>query len=381
MEQVKMVADNGHVDGQKENTRKRKSKLWAYVLWLFGGLFGAHHVYLERDLQALAYFSTFGGYFGLGWLRDIYRIPCYVRDANDDPNFLNEFKKNVKLYRKPPFSAVRFAAQNAVAYMWAEIFRNAVPEDELFGINFRHLLILTPLVIALGVWTVGNIGREQGSIWITLCTAYLFYPMLTYIGDDTVWIFVMVVSASLSFDTFSKEWRLKPRKKRSFIKRMLHLSVAAMISMSLLGSYLYFNAVITDSEGEEIKLSEAIQHFLTSPIWLDLQASLKATWDQAVHQGFWATWAQLVDLTDPRGEINAYKVLGLSQTATQSDVTSRWRALSRDNHPDKIKGSEEERRRAQEKFMEIQQAYEILSKAKIRRQRRNRKSDESFESN
>lgn len=38
------------------------------------------------------------------------------------------------------------------------------------------------------------------------------------------------------------------------------------------------------------------------------QASLEATWNQAKHQGFWATWAQLVDLTDPRGEINAYKV-------------------------------------------------------------------------
>lgn len=125
-----------------------------------------------------------------------------------------------------------------------------------------------------------------------------------------------------------------------------------------------------------------------------LQASLEATWNQAKHQGFWATWAQLIDLTDPRGEINAYKVhnlkfvifipkfpllqiLGLSQTATQAEVTSRWRALSRDNHPDKIKGTEEERRQAQEKFMEIQQAYEILSKAKNRRQRRNRKSDES----
>lgn len=39
------------------------------------------------------------------------------------------------------------------------------------------------------------------------------------------------------------------------------------------------------------------------------QVSLEATWNQAKHQGFWATWAQLVDLTDPRGEINAYKVL------------------------------------------------------------------------
>lgn len=31
-------------------------------------------------------------------------------------------------------------------------------------------------------------------------------------------------------------------------------------------------------------------------------------WNQAKNDGFWATWAHLVDLTDPRGEINAYKV-------------------------------------------------------------------------
>lgn len=69
------------------------------------------------------------------------------------------------------------------------------------------------------------------------------------------------------------------------------------------------------------------------------------------------------------------QVLGVSPTATQSEVTARWRALSRDYHPDKIKGTAEERQQAQEKFMDIQKAYEILSKAKNRRQRRNKKSD------
>ncbi|KAK2587881.1 hypothetical protein KPH14_003978 [Odynerus spinipes] len=366
-------------DGKTPDANKKvpgeKSKLWAYILWLFGGLFGAHHIYLERDAQAFVYFSTFGGYLGLGWLRDIYRIPSYVADANDDPAFVEEFKRKVRANRKPAFSTLRFAAQNAVAYVWAEIYCSAIPQDEIYGINFRHLILLSPAVIALGVWTVGNIGREEGPIWHCLVAAYLVYPTLHYIGDDTTWIFLMVVASSLAFDTFSKRWRLKPRKKEGWHRRTLILLLAVTLYSSLIGSYLYFNAVITDSEGEEIKLSEAIQHFLTSPIWLDLKASLSATWNQAVHQGFWATWAQLVDLSDPRGEINAYKVLGVSKTASKSEITARWRTLSRDHHPDKVKGSEEERRKAQEKFMEIQQAYEILSEAKNRRQRRNRRSE------
>ncbi|XP_076682060.1 TM2 and DnaJ domain-containing protein wurst [Andrena cerasifolii] len=373
---MKTDIGNGHMDG-KGNTSpaKEKSTFWAYVFWLFGGLVGAHHVYLERDAHAFVYFSTFGGYLGLGWLRDVFRIPSYVADANENPRFINEFKQKVRTNRKPPFSAVRFAAECAVAYLWAELYRNAIPEDEVCGINFRYLLILTPFVIALGVWVVGNIGREQGSIWVPLCVAYLLYPTLPYIGDDSMWVFSMVIVSSLTFDSFSKQWKLKPRKKRSLVRRFSYLGLAVALYLALLGSYLYFNAAITDSEGEEIKLSEAVRHFLTSPIWLDLKASLAATWTQATNQGFWETWTQLVDLTDPRGEINAYRVLDLSQTATQTEITSRWRTLSRDHHPDKIKGTEQERRLGQERFMEIQQAYEILSKAKNRRQRRNRKSE------
>lgn len=122
-----------------------------------------------------------------------------------------------------------------------------------------------------GVWAVGNIGREEGTIWAALVAAYLVYPILYYIGDDTVWVFLMVLASNLAFDTFSKRWRLKTKKKQRWIKRMLALFLAVILYFSLIGSYLYFNAVITDSENEEIKLSDAIGHFFTSPIWLDLK--------------------------------------------------------------------------------------------------------------
>lgn len=96
-----MELKNGHfMEKNKKSTKKQKSTFWAYVLWLIGGLVGAHHIYLERDAQAFVYFSTFGGYFGIGWLRDIYRIPSYVRDINEDPSFVNDFKQKVRNNRK-----------------------------------------------------------------------------------------------------------------------------------------------------------------------------------------------------------------------------------------------------------------------------------------
>ncbi|XP_014206639.1 dnaJ homolog subfamily C member 22 [Copidosoma floridanum] len=352
-----------------------KSKLWAYFWWLFGGLFGAHHVYLGRDDQALIWFCTIGGYFGIGWLRDLYRIPTYVAEANDHPDYVNWFKHQVRINKKPPFESVRFLGAVVVSYLFGQLVLVAIPEDEINGINFKHLIIFVPLAVAYGTWMVGNVGRQRGSIWLALVVSYLCYPALYYIGDDSTWLGLMVLASTLTFDTFSKNWRLQKKPKRNGLRRLAVFCAFAFVYCCLWSSFLYFNASLTDSEGEEIKLSEAVKHFLTSPIWLDLKSSLEETWRQAKHQGFWATWGQLIDLTDPRGEINAYKVLGLSQTASQSEVTAKWRALSREHHPDKVKGTDEERRAAQERFLEIQQAYEILSSAKNRRQRKNKKSD------
>jgi len=137
--------------------------------------------------------------------------------------------------------------------------------------KFRECRNFNGSILSKGVWTVGNIGREQGSIWMALISAYLLYPTLYYIADDTMWIFLMVIVSSLCFDSFSKQWRLKPKKKKCLLRRATYLGLALFLYFAMIGNYLYFNAVITDSEGEEIKLSEAIQHFLTSPIWTDLK--------------------------------------------------------------------------------------------------------------
>lgn len=99
------------------------------------------------------------------------------------------------------------------------------------------------------------------------------YPLLYYIGDESTWLNVVAVVVALVFDTFSKEWRLRPRKRRSAVKSFALYTLCALVFWSLFISYFYFNATLTDSEGEEIKLTEAVKHFFTSPIWLDLKVS------------------------------------------------------------------------------------------------------------
>ncbi|KAH3902395.1 Scj1p SCDLUD_002216 [Saccharomycodes ludwigii] len=55
-------------------------------------------------------------------------------------------------------------------------------------------------------------------------------------------------------------------------------------------------------------------------------------------------------------QIDYYEVLGISKTASDKDIKSAYRKLSKQYHPDKNSGDEE----AHHKFIEIGEAYEIL---------------------
>ncbi|CAH0577920.1 unnamed protein product [Chrysodeixis includens] len=349
-----------------------KSVIIAYVLWLFGGIFGVHHFYLRRDRHAFVWWTTLGG-FGVGWLGEIFRIPRYVRDANDDPAHMKDLLSRMVQNKKPPFSMNRFTGMLMVGYSWGQMMMFAVPPDGFWGINLRYLNLLIPLAAALGVWTVGNIGREQGRLLYPLLAAYAAYPIRYYVYDETVWFTCMVLASALVFDSFAKEWRRTP-KKTHFVKRVAILAVCACLYLSLWCSYLYFHGTITDSEGDEVPIYEALHHFFTSPWWLDVKQCLIDTYQYAQHHGWYEVWKQIIDLSDPHGEQNAYKVLGVGPDASQQEITTTWRKLSRENHPDKVK-DEKARRAAQERFMEIQQAYEILSNSKHRRNRRNKKDN------
>lgn len=57
-----------------------------------------------------------------------------------------------------------------------------------------------------------------------------------------------------------------------------------------------------------------------------------------------------------------YEVLGLSKDASEADIKSSFRKLSRQYHPDMQAGkSDAEKKNAEEKFKEVAEAYEVLS--------------------
>lgn len=353
----------------------QKSLLVTYILWLFGGFFGLHHIYLHRDRHAFVWWCTLGGYFGIGWILEVFKIPEYVRDANEDPVFITKFIEKMRMYRKPEFSTTRFLGEIMMSYLFGQMVMIAIPEDEFMGINWRFLLWTVPFFSALGVWLVGNIGREKGVFWHCLVFAYVVYPLRYFVYDETYWFTGMVFASALGFEQFSKQWRREPPKRHGVLRRTIVLSTCVILYLSLWTGYFVFNGKITDSEGDEVPVHEAIKNFIKSPWWTDLKQTFVETWRFAKHNGWYETWKQIVDSIDADGEQNAYKVLGVNPTSTQSEITSIWRKMSREFHPDKVK-DEKLQRAAQEKFMEIQQAYEIISKIKSKRRTKNKKFED-----
>lgn len=72
-----------------------------------------------------------------------------------------------------------------------------------------------------------------------------------------------------------------------------------------------------------------------------------------------ASWLSCVIADD----VDYYKVLGVSQDANEEDIKSAYRKLARVYHPDKNDSPE-----AQDKFMNIRDAYEVLGDPQKRRE-------------
>ena len=158
----------------------------------------------------------------------------------------------------------------------------------------------------------------------------------------------------------------------SCCKRMMVMLMIYGVFIGLCGSYVYFNATVETEDGEIIKVREAIDNFLNSPAWQQIKTAL---WVLLVDMyeswktgGYEEAWNRFKYLADIEGEDHAYVELGLEPGTPFKDVRKRYKELAREWHPDHHHG-EEEKLKAQEKFMRYNDAYQILEKIHKRRKR------------
>lgn len=128
-----------------------KSLFVTYLLWLLGGFFGLHHLYLGRDKHAFLTFTLCGGYFGLGLLRDLWRIPEYLKDANNDKKYLDWLHDQMATHKKPTSSFVRHSASLLVGSLYTHLAFHAIPQEILpSSVSYLLEIIFVPFAATIG---------------------------------------------------------------------------------------------------------------------------------------------------------------------------------------------------------------------------------------
>lgn len=372
----------------------------AYILWFFFGIFGVHHFYLKRDRQAFVWWATLGGLFGLGWFRDFWHLPRYVEEANEDVNgYLNENENAGRFNhgmvdedrqdedegrpdqanrRQPQVSGARFGGMLAMGYILGYLVMFIFPQ-EVFRNGNQTLVkafffVVPPGAVALGVHLVANIGRLQASMKSSVLGSAA--GVLWQLEDPTNVGGSCLLSAVAVY-YWGFRWRTY-RRRKSKCRRLSVLFVCGMVYLSMWGTSLYFNATVTASDGEEIPLRDALNNFFTSPAWTETKETLYLIWQHIKVNGFRNIFQQIIQTIDPEGEASAYKVLGVEESSSQEEIKARYRQLAKQWHPDKQKDPTK-KVQAQEKFVEIQKAYETLSKIKGRRSQKNQRQSRNDE--
>lgn len=296
----------------------------------------------------------------MGLIRDLWRLPEYVKDANNDLEYLNQLHDSIKKNKKPPSSIVRQSGLMLMGNLLAYLVEYAIPKD-ILGENVELTLkfLLVPIGSAIGVWLTGNVGRHQGSLDKPMIAAYLAASPALLMQNVQFGSF-STLAAVIVFNRYSKEWRLKPKKTKSISRRTTTVLIGITLYLSLWLSGLYFNCTIEDPETQRpIKCRVALDNFFKSSAYANIAEATWMLYEHARHQGFSGLWQEMIQEFDVSGKSSALTTLGLDESATKEQILAQYKKLSREYHPDREK-DELKKPDKHEKFIEVQEAYRLL---------------------
>lgn len=267
---------------------------------------------------------------------------------------MNQLSTLMRTHKLPRFKVIRFLGQLLIGHGYGSLVRIALPIEDL-----PVLLVSTLLCVGVtcGVHLVGNIGREQGKFSKPF-VATLLCRLLLPVNDD-VSLLLCTLAASVTFTLFREHRRV--HEKKTLCRRFVILSSCMFIIFALWMSFLYFNAEITTEDGETIKIRDSVNHFFKSPAWIEFTDTMRDLYEHGKAHGWRNLYNEFVKALDPKGESNARKVLGVTEDTPPDEIKKIYKKLVRKWHPDRNKENKEA---AQQKFMEIQGAYDVLMSKK-----------------
>lgn len=339
------------------------SLIVAYILWIIGGPFGLYHAYLGDDFKALLYMSTFGGFL-LGWLRDLWCIPSYVRIVNGEEKPVDETKES-KRKRKSFFL---LSGLWGVSFLFGRIGTLAFAPDWATPLWWE--MIVRATACSLGIYLVAHSSFHRTMTkpgWhlfgLALATQLIMYliPKL----DQYAWASLIPsanTATALATAIYAYKNRLYvtgPKSADYVAPRMLGLqsrglrfvliAVCAFALLSSLPLAFFWNASV-DVDGEKVPLGKHFSEFY--------QESSAEDWKEVFRT--WILSLREFEQFTVRGvdKLEAYETLGLKEGASMHEVKRRFRSLAKELHPDKHDASK--RKMYEEKFAKVQQAYHVL---------------------
>jgi len=366
-----------------------KSTVFAYFFALIGGVFGLHHLYLGRTQHALLWFTTFGG-CGIGFIYEfLFLIKKYVYEANNDRLIVNEYILKMIQKKSPAFEILRLCGQYLTAVFYGFITYYAFP-DTWHQKPYLSLFIgcCSTVAIALGTQITGTLGPRQCSFIWPLLGAMLGMPFLVWRTDLSPSFNIPAFLSSLIFE-WKIEWdpsylshifiaksnesesSVSPkRKRRHFIKRCLIFGIGVLVFSAIFTSAVYQNLQV-DIKGRRVKIKDVLTDFWKSQqfvlLYQQLSNVVRQLWAFYLQYGFKGIWTEIWMVIDSESDKQAYEVLNLRSSASQSQIESQCRTLSRKWHPDRHRNPEQ-KQKAERTFMNIQQACDRLSNERKRRQ-------------
>ncbi|XP_076876990.1 dnaJ homolog subfamily C member 22 [Brachyhypopomus gauderio] len=328
-----------------------KRLIVTYALWAVGGPLGLHHLYLQRDSHALLWMLTLGG-FGVGWLREFFRIPAYVRETNREAGGIRPAPA-----ASPQVGLARFTGQVCVG-----IYFGSVALISLSSLRFFYLIVL-PLSVGAGVHLVSCVGQQTSDLQKTL-TACILTSSIFYGSRVSPLPISIAASITAAQHRRFKRVRRAGSPPEPLGPRLYRLGLALLAFSAPLGYCVFHNttatlyyisdcvATLLDTFWFFPWLRGVVEFFLLLPYRF-----LCALTGGNYYEESWQRVFDILLNEYSKKETAAMKVLSVSEGATMEEITHSYRDLVKLWHPDHNLKQQEE---AQQMFIKIQEAYEIL---------------------
>lgn len=221
--------------------------------------------------------------------------------------------------------------------------------------------LITTLAAALGAFLVANIGTQSASLPLTVVGALAGMALSMFVPGYYVLAPVAGAVVGASWPE-GQSHRALPREsacgRRSCCSRFTMLTAFSLAFWTFLAVVLLQHGTINVGDPPtKVKVGEYVREHWSE--WKNLIGEINAHLG-ANNQTWWDFASELSERVMSNDDKH-FRTLELEPGASWDDVKAQYKRMARKYHPDKVRGSEEEKAAAAQKFMDIKEAYEALA--------------------